>query len=193
MRDINAVQSTSFTIGEAMIEEEFLDKTIESDRKMRLTAQMVDADLGFKYDTLRHELVKYGEQNALQRTNTYIEFTRMITALSTEMVRQYITQRVNEDKIEIEMDARDRMFDLDVFQYGCQVMACISGAAVGKDIGASVGAGTGQHVNPVASIASYAAQGAMVGGMATSWTGPGALIGAGIGAGVGLLGALFSD
>lgn len=191
MRDLNAVQSSSFVIGEAMIEEEFLDKVIESDRKMRLTQQMTDAELGYKYNVLRHELVKYGESNALARTNTLVELRRMLTTLSAELTRQYVTARTTEDKLEVEMDARDRMFDLDVFQYGCQVMACISGAAVGKDIGASVGQGTSAHMSPMSSIVNYAAQGAMIGSMVPGASPTTAGIGAAIGGGFGLLSSLF--
>lgn len=164
MRDIGAVQVTSFVLGQANIEAEGTRKIAEFDARLRLESRMKSFDI------------------ALQWTQLTIEWNRNIAGMLSEIVVRYLEARYKGDQMEAEMDAKDALFDLETYQYGNNVMAAISGATAGKQTQ------TSGIASALGGVASGAAAGAQIGSLVP---GVGTAAGAGIGALLGLADSFF--
>lgn len=246
MQDIGAVVSSSFAIGEAIIEG-FRDRDVSRhastlrvnaalknaevgvanmDKDVRIglgnqakdleaakTNMLKDVDVGKSNLSKSLEVAKANQSKDIQvgdlNSRTSAQHVSMFLEATSQMSQNMINRiSFNDSLAKTTIEAyrikivankemyesnntyneNDALWDLEVFQYGANVMASIGGGTAVQ---------SKKKSNPMASALggafSGASSGAMIGGMATSWTGPGAAIGATIGAilgaGVGLLGS----
>jgi len=168
MQDINAVVSSAFPIGEAVIEA-FRDRDVakyttglmitKDEKKLTATSQML--------------------QLMIQRLSWEEAYVRVYT----EGQRLKIVAKKEETDQNAKLDEEDALWDLEVFQYGGNILAAVQGGTVGsKPKTAS------PFQSAIGGAMSGAAAGAMIGMVKGGVGGPtGALIGGILGAGAGLL------
>ena len=161
MRDINAVHSSAFVIGEAIIQ----------DGRNRDVA---------KYDAeLRDRLFS---DTALKVIGMKFEFTRSVAQLVIEANRLSLVAGKEEVDANLKIDEADAKWDMEVFQYGSNVLASIhGGTAVTSKASPMASAIGGALAGGVAGALYGATEGAAVGSV------PGAVIGAGLGLAMSLL------
>ena len=140
MLDINAVQTSAFTIGEALI----------WDAKVK---QLAKFDAGIRIDRMNSQ-----SDIALKRIGAMVDFFRLTISLSTEISRLYIASRHDIDSLYTELSAKDRLFDLGIYQYGVNVMSSIAGSAVSPP-------DTGSNKSGLGGALSGALSGAAMGNM----------------------------
>jgi len=158
-----AAFTSAFVIGRAILEDGNNKQVAAFDAKLRLQ--------------LAQQLLTIRKEVALARLGVSIEHKRLVTVLSTEMSRIIAAGRLDSDKTQAEMDAKDRLFDLEVYQYGSNVMGSISGAAIRS----------GSDVNTTQTAIGGALSGAAAGAMAGSVIpGVGTALGAAAGGVLGL-------
>lgn len=155
MQDINAVVSSAFVIGEAVIE-------AEQERNVN------------KFSAELH--AKAGVDSALQLVNLKLEYQRIASAMLTEIYRMKIVAKKEENEVEMKIDESDALWDLEVFQYGANLLAGIGGGTANPNTKQPT---TTQSV--IGGALSGAAAGAMVGGPT------GAVVGGILGAASGFL------
>lgn len=163
MQDINAVVSSAFVIGRALIEE-------NHDRQVA------------KYSSDLH--MKAFSDDAIRVIQMKLEYQRVATTTLAEIYRMKIVAKKEENDTNMEVDDRDAKWDLEVFQYGGNLLASIGGGTVNtKDIGPT------RAQSMIGGAMSGAAAGGMIGGsIGEGNTGWGALIGGILGAASGILG-----
>lgn len=168
MRDMGSVLTTGFTLGQANIEASHDLSVAKLDAELRLQSR------------------RLGWQLSLQWVQINIDWNRTVAALSDEVAIRYLEARMKVDQLDVEMSAKDRLFDLEVFQYGGNLMASIAGAtSTTKPETSMISAALG-------GVLSGAAAGAKIGGMIGAAGGPiGAAGGAAIGGLLGLAAAIF--
>ena len=159
MLDINAVQSSTFVIGTALIQ----------DGKNKILAKFSAAT--------RLDAISKSAEVSMRRIQLALEYHRLRTTISIELARIYTTTKRDIDGLYAEVSAKDRLFDLSIYQYGVNVMSSIAGSAVSPPdtgtrgdaasplSGALMGAGMGATMFP-ANPALGAAGGAIFGGIA---------------------------
>ena len=162
MQDINAVVSSAFAIGRALIEE-------NQDRQVA------------KYSADLH--MKAFSDDAIKVIQLKLEYQRAATAVLAEIYRMKIVAKKEENDTSMEIDQKDALWDLEVFQYGGNLLASIGGGTANtKDLGPS------KAQSMIGGALSGAAAGAMVGstvpGIGTAVGAVGGLI---LGAASGLL------
>lgn len=162
MQDINAVVSSAFPIGEAVIEG-FRDREVAKySSELRLkNADFIMAGTG---QMLQLMMNRIGWEEAYAKT--YIEAMRIKIVAHKEQADQ-----------DAKLDAEDALWDLELFKYGSNVLASIAGAV--NQGTTSKGPSTMQSV--IGGAMTGAAGGFMVGGV------PGAVVGGVLGAASGLL------
>ena len=169
MQDINAVQNSSFVIGEALI---YAEKT-------RSVAKFA-ADIELRAYDKRGDMVVQLVGEQIKFMSARLDFSKTAAHYSTEFARIKVIAKKEESEANIELSEKDAEWDLRVYQYGSNVMASIAGAA------ATVNKKPNSLMSALGGALSGLASGAMMG---TAIGGPG--IGTGIGALFGgLLGGL---
>jgi hypothetical protein len=164
MRDMGAVLTTGFTLGEANMR-----------ARDNLSVAKLDAEL-------RLQSRRVGWQLAISWVQMTVEWNKQVATLATEVAIRYIEARFKADQVDIEMAAKDVLFDLETYQYGSNVMASISGAVVRGQGGTSgISAALG-------GVLSGAATGAAIGSVVPLL---GTTVGASVGAALGLAAAIF--
>lgn len=158
MSDINAVMSSAFVIGRAILLDSKQKAIDKFDKELRVQA---------------HEL-------ALKRVQTNMEWYRLLVTNSIELARIYLAAKTEVDELDMETEAKNLKWDLELYQYGTQVMACIAGSATSKT--------AVEKGSKLGGALSGAASGAMMG---TAIGGPG--IGTAIGAAVGGIAGYFAS
>ena len=108
MRDINAVMSSAFTIGRAVIESQ---RTKES---AKFLAQL---------------RVKATTDDALKLIELQLQFRKALASLGVEATRMKLVAKSEEAATNVKYDEADAKWDLEVYQYGNNVLASIQGAA----------------------------------------------------------------
>ena len=170
MRDIGAVCSSAFAIGQAVMENTNTRQVAKTDSLARLQ------HLNFYMQSWK-DLTMQQRQLAAQLTTAESERHRLITVVSLEIARLYTAARYDVDIINSEMAAKDRRWDMENLQYAANVLAGIAGAAVtkGSEVKQSSLGGA------ISNMAMGAAMGAQFGGA----------YGAAAGAAVGLIASLL--
>ena len=138
MRDINAVTSSAFVIGAALIE-------VGQDRQ----AAMFSANLHMKAFS----------DDAIKVINLKLEYQRAATAAIAEIYRMKIVAKKEENESAMKIDESDALWDLEVFQHGANLLAAAGGGTMqpgGKE------PSTAQSM--IGGAMSGAAMGAMVAG-----------------------------
>jgi hypothetical protein len=110
MRDINAVVSSAFAIGRAVIE----------DGQTRQVAKY-SADLHMK---------AFGD-DALQLVALKLEFQKNLTHVTAEANRLKIVAKKEEADVNLEVDEADALWDIELFQHGANLLASIGGGVAG--------------------------------------------------------------
>jgi len=165
MRDINGVLSSAFVIGRAIIE----------DGQTRQVAKY-SADLHLK---------AFGD-DAIRIIQLKLDYQKVVSSLIIEANRLKIVAKKEEADGNLKIDESDALWDLEVYKYGGNLLASISGASTTS--GKHQGSSTAQSV--IGGALSGAAAGALYGMTEGAAVGsaPGAIIGGILGAGMGLLG-----
>jgi len=161
MRDLNAVMSSTFILGKALLEETRL-KTVA------------------KYSAgLQYALLPV----VTQRWQTHLEWNKGVVAMYSEIMKLYFTATMDVDNHNLEMVAKDRLWPFTVLDYERVAIAALQGAT--KSTTSSAGSsGIGRAI---AGTLGGAATGAMIG---ASFTPAFPVAGAAIGGLLGLAGAL---
>jgi hypothetical protein len=160
MQDINAVSSSAFVIGRTLIEQ-------NQDRQVA------------QYSANLH--MKAFSDDAIKVIGLKLEYQRLATATLAEIYRIRIVAKKEENDVNMAIDDNDAKWDLEVFQYGANLLAGIGGGSAGTQKPSTAASVLGGAM-------SGAAAGAMVGAQFGSAGGPyGAAIGAVVGAAAGLM------
>ena len=162
MLDIGAACSSAFTIGQTVMENENTRLAAKFDAELRQQQYQMDKDIAFK--------------GAIQE----MEWGRLLVTLATEITRIYLAAKYEIDSTTVEMAAKDRKWDAEMFEFYNHTLAAISGAAVAK--------GNETRSSAIGGVLSGAAAGALVG---STIPGVGTAVGAAAGAGLGLLSSFF--
>ena len=109
MRDINAVVSRAFVIGRALIEE-------NQDRQVA------------KYSADLH--MKAFSDDAIRVIGLKLEYQKAVSQMLAEAYRIKIVAKKEETDTNIKLDEEDALWDLEVFQYGANLVASIGGGTV---------------------------------------------------------------
>ena len=157
MRDINAVMSSAFVIGRAIIEE-------NQDRQVA------------KYSADLH--MRAFSDDAIRVIGLKLEYQRIASAMLSESYRMKIVAKKEENDVNIKIDEEDALWDLSIFQYGSNLLASIGGGVANPK---AKGPSTAQSA--IGGALSGAASGAMVGSAVPGiGTGIGAIAGGVLGA-----------
>ncbi|MFA6972695.1 MAG: hypothetical protein WC208_15030 [Gallionella sp.] len=147
--------------------------------------QAVTAEVEMKAQASKQQEIGQAIQIMSAMLTNKLEYTRVANAVAVEVGRLTIIAKDEEEKRNTEIDVRDALWDLELFQYGSNVLASISGGtAVNRTEGRS----------PITSAMSGALSGAVAGAMIAGAS-EGAIagpMGAGVGALIGLGAGLFS-
>jgi hypothetical protein len=168
MRDINAVMSSAFVIGESMI----LSKKVRDVAKFR-------SDLSGKLSLTRNEYIVGGAESILRQQIAKTELYKVVAHYSIEASRLRIIAEKEESDSTVAIAVGDGKWDLELYQYGSNVMASISGAAASSPTSSAKSPSTA--MTAIAGALAGASIGGKIGGN----------VGAGAGAVIGGLGALF--
>ena len=155
MQDINAVVSSAFVLGQSNIEAEL--------------ARNVN-----KFSSELH--LKSSSDDALRLIQLKLEYQKIATTTLIELNRIKIVAKKEENDVNMDIDNRDAVWDLEIFQYGANLLAAISGAAAGTK-------GPSQWQSAIGGAFSGAGAGSNIAGSSGGNTGWGALIGGIVGAG----------
>jgi len=203
MRDINAVVSSAFVIGRAVIESD-ADAEVTRDtashssklriavsptavqvadtevKKSQLNIQAADSDLKESHLDLQNR------EFVLKAQNARMDAERVLSQLMVEAYRIKIVAKKEQSDSDQDYDVADAKWDLETFQYGANVMASVAGGT------AMAGEKKITPTSVIGGALSGAAAGAMV-GLAGGPFAPisvtaGAIVGGLLGLGAGLLG-----
>jgi len=173
MRDINAVMTSAFAIGRAIIETDRMDKY-----------DKFVADMRFQADAKRAETIANAAGEMIRIHLQKIEHSRVKTALAVDVARLSISafaDRATETKA---IEADQMRWPLECYKYGANMLAGIGGGTT-----SSVAMDGNKTARIIGSGLSGAVAGAMVGN-AISPGGEGAGYGAIVGGLAGLLGGM---
>jgi len=187
MRDINAVVSSSFVVGQSVIEG-FRDREVAKHASgLRLSAAYKNADIELEVE----RLYLTGSSQMLQLMLQRISWEESYMRVLTESKRIKIVAKKEETDVNIHIDERNGLWNIETFQHGGNLLSSIGGASV-------VTGGKGQSTasSVIGGGMSGAAAGGMVGGaIAGGQAGSvvpvyGTIIGAVLGAAAGYLSSM---
>jgi hypothetical protein len=176
MRDINAVNTSSFTIGEALI----------TGIRNRDVATYT-ANLRGKLVLQRNEMVMQATERIINSLMARVEFERAVAAVSVDAKRIHIVAKKEEDDKNLTIAEADGKWDLEVFQHGANALAGIGG-------GTAATSSSQKQPSTVQSALAGALSGAVMGAQVGGLVGgpPGAGAGAAAGAVIGIGMSLMS-
>jgi len=169
MRDINAVISSSFTIGQAVLEAFNTREVAEFDAKLRAV------DHG-----QRNQLIFQGVKDMMELLQIKMNFKDSVAKTTIEAYRIKAVLKKEELDEQLDIDDKDYRYPLELYQYGSNVMSSISGSALH----------TGKTPSKAGSVLGGALSGAAAGAMVGSSAGP---YGAAIGGVIGGIGGLLTS
>ena len=164
MRNINAIHSTAFAVGRAIIEDT---------RIRELNSFIGKLELG-------------AFETSIKMWGAHLDWNRSVVSIYSDFVQTYygVTQIANE--YNAAMSAKHTTFNLDIFDYGRSIIGALNGAPAAKGPGASA------RPSPLAKGISGAAAGAATGAYIGSAFSPvGTAIGAVIGGVIGFAAGYF--
>lgn len=178
MADINAVNTSSFVMGMALRQKDFADSVDQYARELRVNVYSRILTEGISAH-LKANILLNASKNELVLKGPVIaaEIGKIKSAMYTELLRMQVEVErltviaMSENKDEqINLDAREALWDYEVYMYGANLLSSISGAAAGRKepkkgmsalSGALAGASIGAGIGPAGSAA-----GALIGGAA---------------------------
>jgi hypothetical protein len=163
MRDINAVMSSAFVIGKANIENQRLREVAKFSADMRARARMDDA---------------------IRVVGLRLEYEKAVAQIMIEARRIKIVAQKEEVDKNLIIDEADAKWDMEVYQYGANVLASISGGTDSPSL-----TKRNPTVSAIGGALSGAASGAMAGSMIMPGYGTaiGAIAGAALGIGAAMM------
>lgn len=186
MRDINAVVSSAFVIGQAIIEG-FRDTDVaKHESGLRVAAAVKNADVDVAEAQININKDVSVEQIRVSASDQMIRFLlqkysweEAYTKIVVEGKRIKIVAKKEENDVELKIDEADALWDLEVFQYGGNLLAAIGGGTASPS-----GKGPSQMQSALGGAMSGAAAGAMIGSVVPGiGTAVGAIAGAILGGG----------
>jgi len=158
MRDVNAVMSSAFVVGEAIIEG-------MRDRDVAKYGSEFRVKLNFQ----RNDFVLKGIERLLQDISTQVEMEKGVAHYTLEANRMRIVAQKEKKDTENSIAVNNGKWDLEVYQYGANLLAAIGGGTVvptgsdspsktqsaiggalaGASIGGNVGGGWGALIGGV--------------------------------------------
>jgi hypothetical protein len=156
LQDVNAVMSSAFVVGEALIEG-MRDRDVAK----------YGTDLRQKLHFQRNDFVLKGAEGMLRDMFAAIDFEKAIMHYTIEAKRMHIAATKDQVDSDNLIDAKDGRWDLETYQYGANLLAAIgggtllpgsqnqdsssgnsalSGALAGASIGSSIGGDWGTVV-----------------------------------------------
>lgn len=124
MRDINAIMGSAFVVGESIIWSQKAKALAKTDATLR-------------YDSLKLQIdttVKAEDYN-LRIAVAQSEVQRAILTMAGDFAKLYAVMRTELDNNNLEIVAKDKLWDVKVFQYGGNFLGSIAGSAVSTDGG----------------------------------------------------------
>ncbi len=118
MRDINAVVSSSFVIGQSNLE-----------AQAQLDKNKFSADLRLSNYKQRNDMIMNSTKEALNLFIHKAEYFKIANHYLIEAARIKMVMKNEELGQQIEIDEKDTVWDMSVYQYGGNVLASIAGAA----------------------------------------------------------------
>jgi hypothetical protein len=169
MRDINAVQSSAFVIGRAIIE---LDRNDKVDKFM--------SDMRFQVDAKRGDLIHQATSEMVRMYLQGFEYKRVIAAITIDELRLKIAAQADY-KTEVKALAADlNRWPLEVWKYGGNMLAAIGGGTTssvpmdGSKTARIIGSGLSGAIAGAqigAAMGGNAGYGAILGGIAGAFAG----------------------
>lgn len=156
MRNINSVMSSAFVTGKALIEEEITRDVAKFAADLRMRSHSEDA---------------------LKVIQMKLEYQKAVSHMIIEAYRIKIVAKKEESDLTVDYDVADGKWDLEVFQYGANLMAAPGGGTAipsgkkggagsvlaGGISGAAAGAVAGSVIQPGVGTAIGAAAGGLLG------------------------------
>lgn len=121
MRDMNAVISSSFTTGQAIIEGFNLRSVADFDAKLRAT----------EYGQ-RNQYILQGTKDVIQLLQLHISSNESIVKAALDLYRTKAVMKKEELDEQLDIDMKDYQWPLELYQKGGNVLASISGASTTK-------------------------------------------------------------
>ena len=119
MRDINAVMTSTFVIGESMI----LAKKVRDVAKFR-------GDLSAKLQLQRNEMVMTGAESILRMNVAKAELQKTVSHYTIEANRLRIVAEKEKKDIENNITVAGAKWELEVWQHGANLLAAIGGGTM---------------------------------------------------------------
>jgi hypothetical protein len=190
MQNINAVVSSAFVVGAAVIEGFRTRDVAKHESGLRVAAQLKNADVEVKVAIANLSKDVGVSQTRVSATSDILRFLMQKYAweeayarLVIEANRIKIVAKKEESEVNLEIDEADASWDLEVFQHGANMLASIGGGTSSPQKRKK-----NQMASAIGGALTGAAGGAMVGASYGTAGGPyGAVIGAVLGAAAGLL------
>ena len=107
MRDINAVQSTAFIIGKAMIAETAVREVNKFSAEIRLRAIDTSAKIWSRH----------------------LDWSQSVITVYSEIFKLYYTARLDVDRTNLEMESKHLLWNVNLFDYARAMIGAMSGAA----------------------------------------------------------------
>ena len=161
MDDLNAVATDFYTAGAALIWDTKAKKVAEFEANVRLQRIQAGADI------------------SLKRIAALIQWRQTVTQFSGEFSRIYLAAQHEKNTQIFDAGHKDKTWDLEMYQYGTQVMASIAGSATSR--------GTSSNQSALGGAIGGALSGAAMGAMITAGNPVGIAVGAGLGIAASLL------
>ena len=199
MQNVNAVMSSAFVVGDALITSQVArdvakfsaELNFKNEEKL-LQYEQVQAgehtehnrniitrnQLEIQQEVSKGSFAMNGEQGIDKLLSTQLQFGTSIAQMTGDANRIKIVAKGEENERNIKFDTKDATWDLEMYQYGGNMMASIAGSAI------SSGA---EEPSTGASVLGGAMSGAATGAMATGGNPMGALAGGIIGGIAGLM------
>ena len=130
----------NFVTGRNTLTDEHLKSlhAIQMDRartelEMSLKELLATHELALKHEAMKNDSVnselQLESQSAIQRIGALTEWRRIVTTLSGEFARLYLAAKNDDDENVLDIAHKDAVWDMEMYTYGTQVMAAISGTA----------------------------------------------------------------
>jgi hypothetical protein len=124
MRDINAIMGSAFVVGESIIRAQKAKALAKSDATLRFEGLKLQIDTTVKAEELN-----------LRAAVAHGELRKAIVTMVGDFAKLYAVMRTELDNNNLEIVAKDRLWDLKTFQYGGNFLGSIAGSAVSTDKG----------------------------------------------------------
>lgn len=127
MRDINAVVSSAFVIGRALIEEQRNLEVAKYQSGLRTQAYLQRDNILADGVKDRNKLATIGASQMLTSQVQRVQFQVAVTNSLVETRRIKIVAKMEQADGDLDIDVKDATWDLSVFQYGANLMAAPGG------------------------------------------------------------------